>query len=153
MERTLEVHLEFPHWSISVFEPTLKSQPQGSMKNLMAGVRLTALGVRLGQWRAGWSYLAEASPWPSSPLGLLLSSRNIPGSRFIRNPAVPVAWPCLGKISALRVTRSQRKASLTRSCSLKQNCVLSFSRNKWAHWVLVSVRGYLSLCSQISRNG
>lgn len=96
------------------------------MKNHMAGVRLTALGVRLGQWRAGRSSLEEASPWPSSPLGLLLSSRNIPGSRFIRNPAVPVAWPCLGKISALRVTQSQRKASLTRSHSLKQNCVLSF---------------------------
>lgn len=127
MERTLEVHLRVS----SLVYISLWTHPQVPASRLnkkyhMAGVRLTAQGVSPGQWRAGRSSLTEASPWPSSPLGLLLSSRYILGSRFIKNPAVPVAWPCLGKISALRVTRSQSKASLTRSRSLKQNCVLSF---------------------------
>lgn len=76
------------------------------------------------------------------------------GFRAVRNPAVPVAWPCSGKISASRVTHPWEKThGGKKTLSLKLRLHFVFSRNKWARWVLFSVSWYLCLCSQISRNG
>lgn len=72
---------------------------------------------------AGLRHYAEPLPWavgsrvifPLRSCSLAFYSARAsaqqqvyPGSWTIRNPAVPVAWPCVGKISALRVTWSWR---------------------------------------------
>lgn len=63
-----------------------ESQPQGSMKDHTAGLRLTALNPESQGTAEGDTVPSlELLPGPSTPLGLLLSNKHILGFKCFRN--------------------------------------------------------------------